>query len=319
MQRGIVIILSLATAIALGGYSAVFTAEKIKFGTSLKTAPHHVLPVIAAEEKGFWRAQGAEVEWVPFDAGGAMFRAVAAGQVQMGLSGSVSTLRSAAVGVPIVIVADMQYQGNTYFWVRSDSAVRKPEDLKGAKIGVAVFGGMIDAYGRFMAKALGLEGQVKFVAGGGAAQQIAAMRAGRLDASTSEYFPMAALKCEGVVREVVGIQQLLPQKWSDLIIFARNDLVNNNPALVKKVVTGILQGADFLQEKSDWAVEKMKSVSGYSESCARDSYKLLHYGKDGRIDPQVIENIRRFIIDTGLLAEEKMPPTRMLYITKITG
>jgi ABC-type nitrate/sulfonate/bicarbonate transport system substrate-binding protein len=178
---------------------------------------------------------------------------------------------------------------------------------------------MIDAYGRFMARALGLEGQVKFVAAGGAAKQIAALRAGRLDASTSEYFPIAALKCEGVVREVIGIRSFLPKEWTDLIVFARNDSVNTSPALVKKVVTGILQGAAFVQNNRAWAVKKMKSVAGYSESCARDSYGFLKYGKDGRIDPKVISNVRRFIIDTGLIAEEKFPPVNKLYTNRITG
>lgn len=295
------------------------SAEKVKFGTSLKVAPHHILPVVAAQEKGYWKRQGVDVEWVPFDSGRSMFGAVTAGAVQMGVSGTVSTLRSAARGIPIVIVADMQYRGNTYFWVRTDSPIKRPEDLKGAKIGVARFGGMIDAYGRFMAKALGLEREVKFVAAGGAAKQIAAMRAGRLDASTSEYFPIAALKCKGVVREVVGIRQFLPEKWTDLIVFARNDLLDRSPALLKKVVTGILQGADFVQSNRGWAVEKMKSVAGYSESCARDSYGLLKYGKEGRIDPKVISNVRRFIIDLGLIAEEKFPPVDKLYTGRITG
>jgi len=52
--------------------------EKLNFGTATKTSPHYALPMVAAEEKGFWKEQGLEVEGIPFSSAGAMFRAIAA-------------------------------------------------------------------------------------------------------------------------------------------------------------------------------------------------------------------------------------------------
>ncbi|MEE8450178.1 MAG: ABC transporter substrate-binding protein [Thermodesulfobacteriota bacterium] len=43
-----------------------------------------------AENKGFWKGQGLEVEWVPFVGGGRLYRAVAAGRINMGVSAAAS-------------------------------------------------------------------------------------------------------------------------------------------------------------------------------------------------------------------------------------
>lgn len=40
--------------------------EKLDLGTSIKFTPAYYLPILAAEDKGFFKEQGLEVEWVPF-------------------------------------------------------------------------------------------------------------------------------------------------------------------------------------------------------------------------------------------------------------
>lgn len=63
----------------------IAAAEKIKFSTPLKTVPHYALPMLAAEEKGIWKQEGLEGEWIPFCSGGSAHRAFAAGAIQIGI------------------------------------------------------------------------------------------------------------------------------------------------------------------------------------------------------------------------------------------
>jgi len=44
-----------------------WAADKLRFATTVKTHPILVMPVLAAEEKGFWKQNGLEAEWVPFE------------------------------------------------------------------------------------------------------------------------------------------------------------------------------------------------------------------------------------------------------------
>src|SRR3972149_2007101 len=72
--------------------------QKLRFGTSLKTSPHQVLPPLAAEEKGLWKPNGLDAQWISFEGGAAMYQAVVAGAVDMGLSGSLSQVQFSARG-----------------------------------------------------------------------------------------------------------------------------------------------------------------------------------------------------------------------------
>lgn len=154
--------LTLALAPALGQVARA--AEKLKFSSSIKTHPLYVLPILAAEEKGFWRQQGIDMEWVPIGGGGPMFRAVAAGSVFIGMSGSLSATQARARGIPVIIVADLQSLEPFLVWARADSPIQSPKDLKGTKLAVSSFGEESHAMGRLVAKALGLGGDIKFVA-----------------------------------------------------------------------------------------------------------------------------------------------------------
>src|SRR3972149_5752733 len=82
-----------------------WAAEKVKFATHFKANPHYWLPVAAALDKGFWKEEGLEVEWVSFDAAAAMNRAVAAGAIDMGTDGLTGHVRAVSAGVPQVMVA----------------------------------------------------------------------------------------------------------------------------------------------------------------------------------------------------------------------
>src|SRR3990172_4897564 len=61
--------------------AASAAGEKIKFATAVKLFPVFYLPVLAAEERGYWKEEDLEVEWVPFAGGHPMNQAIAAGAI----------------------------------------------------------------------------------------------------------------------------------------------------------------------------------------------------------------------------------------------
>src|SRR3990170_4197668 len=175
--------LVLFCAMALVFYGLpVQAAEKLKFGTAVKESAEYYLRVLAAEEKKLWEKNGLQAEWVPFKGAGEMFRSVAAGAIFTGFAATSSIVEAQVRGVPAVIVSDVVPYDPFVIWVRTDSRFKEPRDYKGARVGVARFGGAQHLYGQLIAKSLGVEKEVKFVSIGGIPEGWAAMKTGIIDA-----------------------------------------------------------------------------------------------------------------------------------------
>ncbi len=103
-----------------------YSQQRIKFGTFLKGHPVSYLPVFAAEEKGYWKENGLQAEWVPFRGSGALMRGIAAGAVSIAVSTGAGVLQAAARGVPVVAVSELHKRDYFMAWVRVDSPLKKP-------------------------------------------------------------------------------------------------------------------------------------------------------------------------------------------------
>lgn len=294
-------------------------AEKIKFGTPLKVNPQYALPVLAGEEMGFWKKEGLEVEWVPFQGGGPLFRAMAAGAVQMAHDAALSTIQAISRGVPLIIVADLGGIEDMFVWVRPDSPIKEPKDLKDTRIGITRLGGLAEVYGKVVAKALGLEKNIKFVATGGVRELSAAIKSGVVNAGLSTLFSQAPLKFAGELREVLAARDYLPRSWPHLVVFSRQEFFRSRPQEVKGVVKGLLAGAAFVHKDQAWAIEKMRSFSGYSETAARGLFPYLRYNEQGKVTPDSLENARNVLIEYGLILKDKAPAIESLFTKEVTG
>lgn len=300
--------------LALSGSRPPWAADKLRFAISVKFNPSYSLPFFAAEEKGFWKQNEIDARLIFFDSGSAMFRGMAAQAVDMGLGGGLSDLQAMARGVPVIIVADLKSLQEFSVWVRADSPIKGPRDLKGAKIGISSFGGLVHAYGRALAKALGMEKEIRFMASGGSTQEIAALRAGVTDGTIFSFFGMAALKFKGEVREAVIITEYLPREWIDVTISARRDFRDQSPGAIRRGLKAVFQGADFVLKNPEWTVAKLKAEYGYEEKDARAVHRdVLRYGKDGVINPRALENMMNFLVEYGIVPREKAPPVKELY------
>lgn len=308
-----VMALSLALFWAIWLVPRTFSAERLNYGTSFK-APHFDLPAIAAEERGLWAKNGLEVRWYPFVGG--IWQAMSAGSIDLAVSGASSAIISISRGVPALIVADMKIKYPYFLWVRGDSPRKKPSDLKGAKIGVTRFGEAAHMMTLAMIDALGLKNQVTFSAVGGASAGIAAVKTEAVDAYVAVLFPVASLKVKGDIREIASTQGVLPKKWSNQLMTAHKALAERKPRIIKAGVKTVLESVKFIMTNPTWAMEKLRSRWGYNEEAAKLVFKALRYGTDGKIDPEVLQNVNTFLVENGILAKEKAVPIEKLYTTR---
>ncbi len=296
-----------------------FSLEKLKLGTAVKVYPPYYLPILAAEQKGVWKQQDLDVEWVPFGGGALMVRAMAAAAINVGFNPSITHVESVGKGVPVVAVAEL-YAGKTenFVWVKTDSRFREGKDLKGARVGVMAMAGLAYAFGTMVQKNLAMEKDIKLVATGGIPEAQAMLRTGAIDAVVLGLEVMLKLKETGEIRDVVRVHDFLPSEWTDHLIVARKEYVKTNPETVRKVIKGLFQGIRLVQENPGWTGETIKSVSGVGDAGARMVQERFRFSKDGRVPRKAVENVRSFVLDYGLAPREKMPPAEELYTEEFT-
>lgn len=312
----------LATSIVLTAWSLgsappiVFGAEKLKLGTAVKVFPGYYLPALAAEEKGFWKEQGLEVEWAPFRTPTDLMQAAAGRTISIGLAGAVVVIPAAAAGVPMVIVGNLYPPSDFYMWVRGDSPYKDPKELKGAKIGVQRFGTAPHVYARVVTKAAGVEKEVRFVGTGDIPETVAALRVKAVDAIVLTIYQLIKLKLTGEARELARLADYLPKEWMDQVIFARKDFINSSPDVVRRVVKAVIRANNFALDNPAWTVEKLKALSGYPDDVAQMMVKLVSLSRTGKIEQKAVENVRGFLIEYELLPKDKAPPVEEIYTAR---
>lgn len=287
-------------------------ADKLRFGASVRQHPILYLPPLAAEETGIWKKRGLDVQWFPFQHGTAQNHAIAAGEIKIGVHLTTSLLEAASKGLPLVAVSEYYLDNSYALYVKADSKIREPKDLKGAKLGVSGLGVVSHRFGLLIAKAHGVEKDVRFVATGGIAPTMAAFKVGHIDGTVFTPFQFIELVLKGEAREVARVKDYLPTPWSENIIYAVKSFMEQEPDTVRRVVKAILEANEYVTKNARWAIDKMKSESGYSEQAAKSLFEGLRFSRDGKMEIVAIENVRNFLIEGGLISREKTPPVNQL-------
>jgi NitT/TauT family transport system substrate-binding protein len=290
--------------------SPTHAQEKLKIGSSVKDSPFYYLPVGAAQEQGIFKKHGLDVEWVPSKSGSDLERAFAADAIKIGLSSAGADIVGITRGVPISVLATLVPDDDFTVWASATGKIKKPEDLKGAKIGVARFGGLEHSYAQLAADKLGLGKDVQYVSTGGINESLAALISGTIDAVVLPVSNLVKLELEGKVREIVPVKNFLAQPSITFTITARKDFIASDPGTVKKVVDSILEANRFI--KSDkgkaWALKTIEQNQNVSKEGAELIYKTLNFSQDGKLQTAAIDNVVKFLVDFKILKTDK-PPT----------
>lgn len=304
----------LALFLVAGLWAGTEAAEKARFATHFKANPYYGLPAVAALDKGFWKEQGLEVNWLPFDSATTMVQALAAAGVDMGTHGLDSVILAVARGLPEVIVADPKMKADNFLWVLSGSDIKQPAHLRAAKVGVSRFGVLTHRLGEVAFRNLGVAKEVRFVALGGATPMVAALKARKVDGVIFTFFSVAPLKAKGEIRDVLNLNDYVPEGPGQQILFAHTGFLQGKREAVRMVIRGFLQGATFLMKDRGWTIEKLKADYGYSQEAAEVVFPMLRYGTEGSISLKKLEAVAKFLVESGLLAKEKVPPLDKLFV-----
>lgn len=167
-----------------------------------------------AQEQGFYKANGLDVKLVPLGDGPRGLAALEGGSIQLAQNNTDFMLLARKRGLDLMVVAGTWGE---QFTVMARNDVQLPDaasgypavmkDLVGKKIGVSARGAGTEYGMRTLLTAAGLDpDSVTYIAVGGTAGQVPALRTGNVDAVVAAGVGAAVVKAMGIGKAVVDLQ-----------------------------------------------------------------------------------------------------------------
>lgn len=279
--------------LCLAFFYSVAAAQTGKIHISAPSKSLSWFPVHLAREKGFYAAEGLDVDYVIMKPQVAM-QALIAGDVAY-TTALGSTVRAAFRNVPLRVV--MTIADKPLFALMARQGIASVEDLKGKLLGISSFGASTDTYARALLRRYQLtpNQDVKIIALGGGTSRVAAMETGAVDAALIEAPYNVMLERKGF-RKILFVGDLIP---SPLAGFGtRLDRTQKQPQEIRSMVRATLRGIHFAKNNRQESVRSTMKWVGLEQGLAEGSYDMAVSGwsSTGAASPQgvqlVMEEIR---------------------------
>ncbi|HWO41230.1 MAG TPA: ABC transporter substrate-binding protein [Candidatus Eisenbacteria bacterium] len=262
---------------ALLAFQPVSAQDKIRLGLSSVSATNG--SVWVAEEKGFFKKHGADVEVIVIGGGGArVVSSLVAGDLQFSVGGGEGSVRSQLRGADTVIVASTMNKGLQRLLARPE--IKSHQDLKGKRIGITNFGSAGHLVLVLMLKKWGLRpDQTQILQVGSSPAMLASLDKGGIDAAvlTLPTFFVAEEKGYRVIGDPAHMD----------IVYLQNTLESTRPYLRKnreqavKFMKGYIEGIAYFKKNKRESMEILRKKLRIQSEQERDnrylemSYNLL--------------------------------------------
>lgn len=291
-------VLTLLVALALAPHAQA--TEKV--AVCYASVPSALVPL--AKQRGFYAAEGLDVELRRYPSGRQALEAMFAGQCALATTGEIPLVHSSLRRGDLRIVAAIAtYSDLDRIIVRSDRGILAPADLRGRRIALAEFTGAHYFLDMFLAARGVASQEVKRVYL--PAQEVApAFRRGEVDAAAHWEPNLQAVAVEFGSRVKTFTAPGL--HTSPFLLVGGRDYVRQNPAAVERILRALLRSERFAREQA--AAARALMAPGYD--VAQSDIDLMWPLHDFRVTldqslPFILENAARWEI--GLLAPGQRP------------
>ncbi|MGH7871332.1 MAG: ABC transporter substrate-binding protein, partial [Candidatus Binatia bacterium] len=262
--------LSFTIAISLaGGFASITAAQSTRIHISAPSKSLSWFPIHLTREKGFYRSEGLDVDYVIMKPQVAM-QALIAGDV--GYTTALgSTIRAALRNVPIRVV--MTIADKPLFALIAKPGIRSVEELRGKLLGISSFGASTDTYARALLRQYKLtpNQDVKIIALGGGTNRIAAMESGAIDAALIEAPYNVMLERKGF-RKILFIGDVIPSPLAGL--GTKLERIQKQPDEIQRLVRATLRGIRYAKDNKADTIRSMMKWSEMDQELAEGSYEM---------------------------------------------
>ncbi|MEV6636223.1 ABC transporter substrate-binding protein [Actinoplanes sp. NPDC051470] len=283
--------------------------RKIVYLTAFGAAGRDAFAWIA-QQKGYFREAGLDVEIQLGAATGENLKTLAAGRVQFANNDLIGGIILAGKGTypDFRAIAAIHQETLVSIVAPKDGPVRKPADLSGKTLGAAT-GSVNQLLFPAYAKKAGLDaGTVKWV--NASPQQVPALMAsGRVDALSTFLIGRPGVeKAAGKPMTVLPYSEFLPELFGNAIITSTK-LIADDPDLVRRFRDAALKGLQYTLEHPDEAAALLhqKNPASAAESAKGEIALMTPYTKPaagqplGSIDQARVTTAIGVLVETGLI------------------
>ena len=244
-------------------------AQSTKIHVSAPSKSLSWFPIHLTREKGFYRAEGLDVDYVIMKPQVAM-QALIAGDVDY-TTALGSTIRAALRNVPLRVV--MTIADKPLFSLIARPGIHSVEELRGKLLGISSFGASTDTYARALLRRYQLRPNqdVKILALGGGTNRIAAMESGAIDAALIEAPYNVMLERKGF-RKILFVGDLIP---SPLAGFGtRLEKIQKQPDEIRRLVRATLRGIQYAKNNEHESIRSIMKWTDMDQGLAEGSYEM---------------------------------------------
>lgn len=217
----------------------------------------YYLPLTIAERRGFFKAQGLNVEIQDFAGGSKSLQALVGGSVDAVAGAYEHTIRMQAKDQDIRAVIEIGRFPAIVVAVRKNVPYSSPKDLKGLKIGVTAPGSSTNLLMNFVLAKAGLTPQdVSYIGVGSAAAAVAALRNGGIDGLSHLEPVITMLERSGDIKIVVdtrteeGTNVLFGGANPAAVLYLRQAFIEKNPKTNQALVNAFYAALQWMKTTS---------------------------------------------------------------------
>ncbi|HVA25705.1 MAG TPA: ABC transporter substrate-binding protein [Chloroflexota bacterium] len=249
------------------------------------------LPLYVAIQRGFFKELGLNVQFKEMTPP-AQVAAVAAGEVDY-TTAIGSSIQAAARGLPIKTVLTLA--GKPQHVLVATKDISSVQQLAGKTVGISARGSTTERELQVVLQQNGLtEQSVQIVALGDSANTVAAMKAGRIDATVLPVPDNFVAEREAGGHTLVNIAQVMDAPLSGLS--TSNKRLQDNPDQVVALIKGALKGTAYIKANKTETAALIAKFTAIDATTAAQAYDLV---RDTYADTGIVTDaaIRNTIID----------------------
>jgi NitT/TauT family transport system substrate-binding protein len=244
------------TVFSLNITASAHALEKVRMLIPVRNIDEAFSPFVIAKEKGYFAAEGYDVNLIAVGGSNESAIQVSAGNAEVGAASPGEALVGIQAGK-----LDIRYFYGLYYsniWsvaVLPESPIKTLAELKGKRLGVQSMGSAGTTFGRAFAQQAGLDPNkdISFLPIGVGAQAVTSVRQKLVDAVVYWDAALAKFKFSGLdLREIPAPEDL--RTLPDVALLARNDTISKNPKMLAGIARAIAKGYDFSVANPEAAV-----------------------------------------------------------------
>jgi NitT/TauT family transport system substrate-binding protein len=290
-------------------------AEDVKIGYIKVTA---LAPVMVAQGKGYFAAEGLNAEIVPFDAPVPVAQAVVSGAVDFGTTGPSGAFYNLAGQGALHILAGMAREAPSFQFLAVlasnrayNAGLTSVKDLAGHSVAVSDIGGAAHYSLTLIEEKYHIDpASVRVTPLQGISAAISALAGGSVDASSSPSTAFAPVIARGDAKLLAYVGDETP--WQAGIVYATKKTADERRATVEKVLRALkhamrdyhdaFTGSDERRKDGPTAPEILailsKQLNQPPEQVAR---AIAYVDRDGRVDVNDLRHQVAFLRAQGLI------------------